>query len=125
MSHDKTNQSFEPTVVEEETQQPVYDVTETVDEFIVTAAIPGVDRTGVETVIDGDDLVISGKRSWQQPEEWKILHEEIPTANYRLALRLDHRVNRESLKAHLANGILTVTLPKAEEIKPHRIDIQG
>lgn len=104
-------------------QQPVYEIAETTDEFVITTEIPGVERAGVETVIDGDDLVITGKRSWKQPEAWKLLHEEIPAMDYRLVLRLDHRINRDALKAHLKDGILAVMLPKAEEVKPRRIEI--
>ncbi len=107
------------------TQQPVYDIAETPEEFVITARIPGVDRSAVETVIDGDDLVITGKRTWKQPDNWKLLHEEIPAVDYRLVLRLDHRVNRDALKAHLTNGILTVMLPKAEAVKPRRIEISS
>lgn len=123
MNCDKqTTQEAAPRVA---TRRPAYDVAETADNFVVTAQIPGVDRAGVETVIDGDDLVITGTRAWKQPEDWKLLHAEIPAANYRLVLRLDRRVNYETPKANLKDGVLTVTLPKAEEVKPRRIEIAG
>lgn len=123
MNSDKTltTQKAEPVAVP--TQQPVYEISETANEFIVTTQIPGVDRAAVETLIDGDDLVIHAKRTWKQPDTWKLLHEEIPAVDYRLVLRLDHRVNRDALKAHLKDGILTVMLPKAEAVKPRRIEI--
>jgi len=124
MNTEKTH-STEVVETQVPTQQPVYDVTETPEEFVITARIPGVDRSAVETVIDGDDLVITGKRTWKQPDGWKLLHEEIPAVDYRLVLRLDHRVNRDALKAHLTNGILTVMLPKAEAVKPRRIEISS
>jgi HSP20 family protein len=126
MSHDKEIQVRETQPVAEAEapmQAPAYDVSETENEFVITVQIPGVDRKDMETVIDGDDLVITGKRAWKQPESWKLLHEEIPSMDYRLVLRLDHRVNRNALKAHLRDGILTLMLPKAEEIKPRRIEI--
>lgn len=122
MNPDKTPSTE---VIETPAQTPVYSVAETVEEFVITVQIPGVDRSAVETLIDGDDLVITGKRTWKQPEDWKLLHEEIPAMDYRLTLRLDNRVNREALKAHLKNGILTVMLPKAEAVKPRRIEISS
>lgn len=126
MNTDKKNEltAVEPVAVEERpTHEPLYEITETADEFVVTVQVPGVERSGVETMINGDELVITGKRTWRQPESWQILHEEIPVADYQLVLRLDHRVNRDALKAHLRDGILSVMVPKAEAVKPRRIEI--
>ncbi len=126
MNTDKKNEpnAVEPVAVEERpTREPLYEITETADEFVVTVQVPGVERSGVETMINGDELVITGKRTWHQPESWQILHEEIPVADYRLVLRLDHRVNRDALKAHLRDGILSLMIPKAEAVKPRRIEI--
>lgn len=118
------NGAVEPVaVMENPKHEPRYDIAETAEEFVITVQLPGVDRAGVETVINGDELVITGKRSWRQPESWQLLHEEIPVADYQLTLRLDHRVNRDALKAHLRDGILTVMIPKAEAVKPRRIEI--
>jgi HSP20 family protein len=40
-------------------------------------------------------------------------------------LELDHRINRDAVKAELTQGVLTLTLPKAESVKPRRIEIKG
>ena len=46
-------------------------------------------------------------------------------ADYRLVLELGDRVNREAVRAELTQGVLTLTLPKAEAVKPRRIEVQG
>jgi HSP20 family protein len=104
---------------------PRYDVGETADAFTITAWLPGVERSAVETTVDGETLTISGRRTWVAPEQWTPVYREIPQADYRLVLGLDHRVNREAIRAEYSQGVLTLTVPKAETVKPRRIEIKG
>jgi HSP20 family molecular chaperone IbpA len=107
------------------TAVPRYGVQETADAFVVTAYLPGVARTDLETSVDGESLTIFGRRTWTAPAEWTPVYRESRAADYRLVLELDHRVNRDAVKAELQQGVLTLTLPKAEALKPRRIEIQG
>ncbi len=104
---------------------PRYSVDETVDAFVVTAYVPGVDRSTLETHVDGENLTVSARRTWTLPEGWTTLHRETAENDYRLVLEIDQRVNRESIRAELNQGVLTLTLPKAEAVKPRRIEIKG
>jgi len=104
---------------------PRYNVEETADAFVITAYVPGVNRSDVETNLDNETLTVFARRTWTPPAEWTALYREIPVADYRLALELDHRVNREAVRAELTQGVLTLTLPKAESVKPRRIEIKG
>ena len=104
---------------------PRYDVEETADAFVLTAFVPGVDRSALETHVDGEHLTVFAQRTWTPPAEWTPVHRESRTADYRLVLELDHRVNREGVRAELNQGVLTLTLPKAETVKPRRIEIKG
>jgi len=104
---------------------PRYNVEETADAFVITAYVPGVNRSDVETNLDNETLTVFARRTWTPPSEWTTLYREIPVADYRLALELDHRVNREAVRAELTQGVLTLTLPKAESVKPRRIEIKG
>ena len=104
---------------------PRYEVKETADAFIVTAYVPGVDRAALETQVDGESLTVFARRTWTPPAEWTAVYRETPAADYRLALELDHRVNRDAVRAELNQGVLTLTLPKAEAVKPRRIEIKG
>jgi len=104
---------------------PRYNVQETADAFIVTAYVPGVNRSDLETNLDQDTLTIFARRTWMPPTEWTAVYRETPVVDYRLQLELDHRVNRDAVRAELSQGLLTLTLPKAEAVKPRRIEIQG
>jgi len=104
---------------------PRYTVDETADSFVITAFVPGVDRSALETLVEGDTLTIFAHRTWTPPADWTAVYRETPAADYRLVLELDHRVNRDAVRAELNQGVLTLTLPKAEAIKPRRIEIKG
>jgi len=104
---------------------PRYEVQETADAFIVTAFVPGVDRSALETQVDGESLTVFARRTWTPPAEWTAVYRETPVADYRLVLELDRRINRDAVRAELNQGVLTLTLPKAEAVKPRRIEIKG
>jgi len=104
---------------------PPYTVQETADAFVVTAHLPGVDKSALETHVDGENLTVFARRTWTPPAGWATVYRESSTADFRLVLELDHRINREAVKAELKQGVLTLTLPKAEAIKPRRIEIKG
>jgi HSP20 family protein len=104
---------------------PRYRVQETAEAFVVTAQLPGVARTDLETSVNGENLTVFGRRTWTAPADWAPVHREIGGADYRLVLDLDNRVNRDAVTAELAQGVLTLTLPKAEAAKPRKIEIQG
>jgi HSP20 family molecular chaperone IbpA len=104
---------------------PRHNVRENADAFVVTAHLPGVTREAVETHVDGDHLTVLGRRTWQAPEDWTPVYRESHSADYRLVLELDQRINRDAVRAELQQGVLTLTLPKAEALKPRRIEIAG
>jgi HSP20 family protein len=104
---------------------PRYNVEETADAFVITAHVPGVDRSALETHVDGENLTVSARRSWTPPKDATAIYREIPEADYRFMLEVDHRVNREGIRAELNQGVLTLTLPKSEAVKLRRIEIKG
>jgi HSP20 family protein len=107
------------------TVTPRYRVEETADAYVITAHVPGASANDVETIVDGEKLVVNARRGWNVPESWTLLHRETPWADHRLVLELGRRVNRDGIKAQLNQGVLTLTLPKAEELKPRKIEIAG
>lgn len=104
---------------------PRYDVEETADAFIITAFVPGVNRSELETHLDNETLIVFARRTWTPPSDWTSVYRETPLADFRLVLEIDHRVNRDAVRAELNQGVLTLTLPKAEAVKPRRIEIKG
>jgi len=107
------------------TVTPRYDVRETGDAYVLTALVPGVERSSLETTVDGETLTVTGRRTFTVPEGWTAVHREIPQVDYRLVLEIDRRFNRDGIKAELSQGVLTLTLPKAEAVKPRKIEILG
>jgi HSP20 family molecular chaperone IbpA len=104
---------------------PRYDVREDENAFVITAYVPGVERSAVETTVNDDNLTILARRGSLTPERWTPVHRESHDADYRLVLELDRRFDRDGVKAELSHGVLTLTIPKAETVKPRRIEIAG
>jgi len=120
-NHSETATQTEP----RRTVAPRYDIQETDDAFVVTAFVPGIDRSALETHVDGENLTVFARRTWTPPADWTPVYRETPAQDYRLVLELDHRINRDAVRAELNQGVLTLTLPKAETLKPRRIEIKG
>jgi HSP20 family protein len=128
-----TNETIQNPTVEKESLAPAscravtprYQAAENPDAYVLTVFVPGSATADVETIVEGDRLVVNARRRWTAPSAWTPVHREIATADYRLVLQLDRRVNRDAVKAQLSQGVLTLTLPKAEELKPRRIEIAG
>jgi HSP20 family protein len=104
------------------------DLRETPDSFVVTAAIPGVRPEDVDINILGDTLQISGRHREEREEkgeEGRWLLRERRTGSFERMVRLPCAVKPGSAEAEFKDGILTVTLPKAEEAKPRSIPVRA
>jgi HSP20 family protein len=103
--------------------RPVYDVKETQEAWGVTVHLPGVAKDGVELSAEQGQIRITGRRAWKQPEGWTCLYRESPDAEYELVLTHDNVVDVDKIAAELRDGVLRVSLPKHEAIKPRKITI--
>ena len=104
-------------------QRPVYQVTENEAAYQLTVQLPGVAKGGLEVTSDAGEIRVVGRRGWKQPEDWTALHRESVDATYELVLTHDNAINSEAIAAELRDGVLSVTLPKAEAIKPRKIAV--
>jgi len=104
-------------------RKPVYRVNETDEAFHLIVNLPGVAKDGLEITSDADELRIVGTHAWKQPKGWTTLHRETSRATYELVLTHDNALNNEKISAQLRAGVLNVTLPKAEAIKPRKITV--
>lgn len=104
-------------------RRPQYDVTEQDDSFEVTVSVPGVNKEGVDISVHEDTLTVTASRHTVTPESWRPLRRELPEGDYRLSLRLNVRINEDKIAAQVVDGLLTLTLPKADEVKPRRIKV--
>jgi len=106
-------------------RKPWFTSSQSEDSYVVEVSIPGVSKNGVEIGYEDETLDIVAHRSDTQiPEGWKALRREISREDYRLRLQLNVPVDAEKITASVEDGVLTLTLPKAEEAKPRTIQVQ-
>lgn len=103
--------------------RPIYDITETPDAYGVTVQLPGVGKDDLEITVEATEVRIVGRRSWKQPEGWTALHRETVDAPFELVLSHDNALETEKIVAELHDGLLRVSLPKHEAIKPRKITV--
>lgn len=103
--------------------RPAYDVQETADAYQLTVQLPGVAKDGLELTAENDELRIAGRRTWTLPEGWTPLHRESRDASFELVLTHDNAIDADKIAAELRDGVLNVTLPKQEALKPRRIAV--
>lgn len=111
----------EVTRSQERTVIPPVDIYETSDGLVVKADLPGVAKDGVDVSIENSLLTIRGKATHSAPGE--IVYREYDLLNFYRQFELSERVDQTKISAELQNGVLTLNLPKAEEAKPRRIDV--
>ena len=101
------------------------DVSETDMELVVRAEVPGIDPKDIEVSLSGDVLVISGRKAEEREEERaRYHHTERRFGSFQRSLRLPIPVEPEHVQAAYKNGVLTVTLRKAESLRPRKIEIR-
>lgn len=105
------------------TQRPRYDVEETDLAYGLTVFLPGVAKSGLEITDENGELRVIGKRSSELPEKAAALHRESSDANYELVLSHDNSVDTDKIVAELKDGVLRLSVPKAESAKPRKIAI--
>src|SRR5258707_4005726 len=106
---------------------PSLDVAETEDAFRVTAELPGLEEKDVEVMLNDDVLTISGEKKLESSGKESVSRSERFHGQFERRLDLGALIDRDKVTAAFSNGVLTITLPKAEEAKARvkRIAING
>jgi HSP20 family protein len=103
--------------------RPTYRLDQTDDAYTVTVNVPGVTKDNLTVDAEAGVLTVTGRRSWQKPEGWTLIHRESADAGYALSLAYDDAVDTDKISAALTDGVLRLTLPKAEARKPRKITV--
>jgi HSP20 family protein len=103
-------------------QLPV-DIYSTEDEVVIKAAVPGVNPDEVEITIEGDTLIIKGET--KAPEDVDYICQEHCYGPFARTFTLNVPIQADKATAEFENGVLTLTLPKAEEVKPKTIKVKA
>jgi HSP20 family protein len=101
---------------------PSASVIEAVDGYTLEVEMPGVNKRGLEVSVENNELTIIGRRSLPTVEGTLIHHESRPE-NYRRTFELDPSINADKISVKIDQGLATLTLPKAEHVKPRRITV--
>lgn len=99
-------------------------VWETDQGFLAALLVPGVDEQSMSVTVQEDMLVIEGELRVQIPEGAKVLWQEFGPAKFRRTLRLGAAVDPGKVDAVYKNGLLMVSLPKADYAKPRQITVK-
>ena len=105
------------------TLKPVYELKENADAWGLTVYLPGVAKDGLDLSVEEGVLNIRGRRAWQTPEGWTQLYRESVDAPFALSFEHDNSVDVKKIHAELKDGVLRVSLPKAEAVKPRKIAV--
>jgi HSP20 family protein len=101
---------------------PVASVVEDGDAYLLRVEMPGVNKEGLEISVENNELTITGRRDLAQIEG-TLIHRESRTEDFRRVFELDPRVDTSKISARIDQGFLTLTLPKAEQVKPRKIAV--
>jgi HSP20 family molecular chaperone IbpA len=104
-------------------RKPRYEIQETKEAYSLTVHLPGVAKDGLELTAVGEQLRVVGRPAWKRPDTWTALHRESVDTPYELVLAHDNVINVDQIQAELADGVLRVTLPKSEALKPRKIAV--
>ena len=100
------------------------DVTEDEDVYAVIASVPGINPDEIEITMEDDVLTIEGEITSSDKEETAKYHlRERRYGSFKRSIRFPLTVNADAIEANYDRGLLTLTVPKAEIVKPRRIEI--
>jgi HSP20 family molecular chaperone IbpA len=105
------------------TVKPVFEIKETAEAFGVVVQLPGVAKDGLELTLEDGLVRILGRRATTVPAGWTPLYRETTDAACELLLSHDNAFDADKVVAELRDGVLRLSLPKAEALKPRKIAV--
>ena len=101
---------------------PEVNIYETHEGYVLQAEMPGVPKDGIDVTVEGNTITFVGRRADRNPQG-SVVYRESHGADYRRVFELDPAVDTTRISAEMNQGVLVVSLPKAERLKPRRIEI--
>jgi HSP20 family protein len=94
------------------------------DALVVQVEVPGLAKDDLDIQLQGKHLLIKGERHYEAPEGYTVHRQDLGQCSFSRAYTLPIEIAADRVSSSLDDGILTLTLPKAEEAKPRKITIQ-
>ena len=95
------------------------------DHFVVHLDLPGTDPNSVELTVERNVLTVKAERAWQRNQEDEVLISERPQGVFTRQLFLGESLDTDAIEANYEQGVLTLTIPVAEQAKPRRVAISS
>ena len=103
---------------------PQADIFETDEDYYLVLDMPGVNEESIDITLEKNTLTINGFSDVQDPEGYSLAKAEYAMGDYERAFRVTDQISREDIEATYENGVLRLTLPKAEEAKARKITVK-
>jgi HSP20 family molecular chaperone IbpA len=104
---------------------PAVDIIESREDLLLVADMPGVDENSVDITLEKDILTVYGKVEPEVPQHHRLVSSEYGIGDYQRSFTLSDEIDRERIKAGVKDGVLRLTLPKAEKAKTRRIPVKA
>jgi HSP20 family molecular chaperone IbpA len=102
---------------------PYADIFESEEALSVVMEVPGVEKKGLNVTLENDVLRIDARIDFSKYEGMEPVYTEYNVGHYTRSFTLSNKIDRDRISAELDDGVLTLTLPKAMEAQPRRIQI--
>ena len=107
------------------TWSPVVDIIETQNDLVVRAELPGMNRDDIDIEVTDESLTIRGERKFDEEAKDSYIRVERPYGPFQRSFSIGVPVQPDKVKANYHDGLLEVTIPKAEETKPKKIKVNA
>jgi HSP20 family protein len=101
---------------------PDVNIFETEAGYVLEADLPGVSKDGLEITLEGNEIILVGHRA-DEVVSGELLFRERVKADFRRVFELDPAVATDKISAKMDRGVLTLTLPKSDRVRPRRIAV--
>ncbi len=101
---------------------PPLNIVEDTENITIHAIVPGVEKEDIDLTFSENSLILKGEK---KPEQGQYFRQERPTGPFQRVVNLNISVDRDKILARIKDGVLTISLPKSEEQKPHKIKIES
>ncbi len=104
---------------------PASNLYDTGSAYVVTAEVPGLTQKDLEITATQDVVTVSGERRNDAPEGYSVHRSERASVKFKRSYAMPARIDPEKVSAQLTDGVLTLTLEKAAEVKPRQISVRA
>ncbi len=104
---------------------PRADIYETEDDIVVLLDMPGIEKDEIDVSLEKNTLTVNGYVKIEAPEGYSLALNEYRLGDYERSFRISNQIDREGIEAEYNDGVLRLTLPKAEEAKERKIPVKA